>query len=323
MRTFARASNYGSRVDYIFFTSGLLPWFKYGDIQPDIKGSDHCPIYVDLHEEITLSSGETLRLQDVMKLEDGRKMPPRISASFWDEFKQTSLANFFTAKPETLLISASSTPPSTLDQKKSPSSRPIDATPRLKSPALVPAEDSPILSDTALECQARSDDTRHRPLKASSSSSLQAQPYLKKTKRSPEESGPSTRKKHKVDQPKISTFFMKPATSSVSKKNGCSPTSSGEGLIDVNCEAGDVDTFVDGLTQVEEDHKLALSLSQESVSASTSIKTKNSSESKVAWGQLFAPIQTPRCIVHDEPCVQYAVNKAGPNKGKFFFICSR
>ncbi|KAG5728673.1 DNA-(apurinic or apyrimidinic site) lyase 2, partial [Termitomyces sp. T112] len=62
----ARDSNYGTRIDYIMITSGLLPWVKGADIQPHIKGSDHCPVYVDLHDEIVDSTGATIQLQDVM-----------------------------------------------------------------------------------------------------------------------------------------------------------------------------------------------------------------------------------------------------------------
>lgn len=37
-----------TRVDYILVTPGLIPWIKAADIQASVKGSDHCPIYVDL-----------------------------------------------------------------------------------------------------------------------------------------------------------------------------------------------------------------------------------------------------------------------------------
>jgi AP endonuclease-2 len=96
-RISARESNYGARVDYVLVTRGLLPWIKHGDIQPSLKGSDHCPIYIDLHDEITLESGTTLTLRQAMGQDGEPKEPPRIAAKFWDEFsgKQTSLKAFF------------------------------------------------------------------------------------------------------------------------------------------------------------------------------------------------------------------------------------
>ncbi|TFY75671.1 hypothetical protein EWM64_g8342 [Hericium alpestre] len=93
----ARETNYGTRIDYILITPGLVPWVKHGDIQPDIKGSDHCPVYIDLHEEITTGTGEKLSLRDAMKIDGRKRDPPRIATKFWDEHrrKQTLLSGFF------------------------------------------------------------------------------------------------------------------------------------------------------------------------------------------------------------------------------------
>ncbi|KAI6124905.1 Endonuclease/exonuclease/phosphatase [Pisolithus croceorrhizus] len=95
----ARETNYGTRVDYILATKGILPWIKHGDIQRFIKGSDHCPIYVDLHDEITTDDGRKLRLSEVMPqpTEDKTAAAPRLAARCWDEFsgKQTLLSAFF------------------------------------------------------------------------------------------------------------------------------------------------------------------------------------------------------------------------------------
>ena len=55
----------------------------------------------------------------------------------------------------------------------------------------------------------------------------------------------------------------------------------------------------------------------------TPLSPGTSQKSKSAWSALFAPVEPPRCIVHDEPTKQYRVNKPGPNKGKTFFVCSR
>ncbi|KAF9004487.1 DNase I-like protein [Hymenopellis radicata] len=57
----ARASNYGTRIDYILITPGLLPYVKHADIQPDVKGSDHCPVFLDLDDSIFADSPMTSR----------------------------------------------------------------------------------------------------------------------------------------------------------------------------------------------------------------------------------------------------------------------
>ncbi|KAF8449246.1 Endonuclease/exonuclease/phosphatase [Boletus edulis BED1] len=93
----ARETNYGTRIDYILVTQGMLPWIKHGDIQPFLKGSDHCPIFIDLHDEITTPTGQMLSLRQVMLSDRGQTEPPRLAARCWDEFsgKQTLLSSFF------------------------------------------------------------------------------------------------------------------------------------------------------------------------------------------------------------------------------------
>ena len=44
----ARETNTGSRLDYILASAGLSSAVTGCDIQPDIMGSDHCPIYAEL-----------------------------------------------------------------------------------------------------------------------------------------------------------------------------------------------------------------------------------------------------------------------------------
>ncbi|KAJ4497647.1 hypothetical protein C8R41DRAFT_979599 [Lentinula lateritia] len=122
-----RASNYGTRIDYILVTPGLLPWIKAADIEPSIKGSDHCPVWIDLQDEISLSGGgnSTLKLQDVMSCPTPDKPdrePPRLATRFWDEYsgKQRLLASFFNTgsardkiKPE--VVAAKATPTTNSD----------------------------------------------------------------------------------------------------------------------------------------------------------------------------------------------------------------
>lgn len=132
----ARESNYGTRIDYILITKGLVPWVKAADVQQDVKGSDHCPVFVDLHEQITTSDGSVLRLRDLLGARDTESAPPRLATRFWDEYsgKQTQLHKFFAKKgtecskagssvptpnddtSEVATQSCSSTPPSLVDQ---------------------------------------------------------------------------------------------------------------------------------------------------------------------------------------------------------------
>ena len=43
-----RAKNIGWRIDYFFVTEGLMDKVKDSFITPDVMGSDHCPIGLDI-----------------------------------------------------------------------------------------------------------------------------------------------------------------------------------------------------------------------------------------------------------------------------------
>ena len=47
-----RAKNVGWRIDYILASPSAMPFVQHAFIEPDTKGSDHCPIGVDLDPRI-------------------------------------------------------------------------------------------------------------------------------------------------------------------------------------------------------------------------------------------------------------------------------
>lgn len=130
----ARDNNYGTRIDYILVTRGLLPWVKGGDIQASIRGSDHCPVYIDLHDQITLENGDTLYLKNLLGGLAGSgstsQTTSRLAAKYWDEYsgKQTLLSNFFgkDGAPK-----AKSTTPPTPPSSDTPISSTVSELPRL------------------------------------------------------------------------------------------------------------------------------------------------------------------------------------------------
>ena len=79
-----------------------MPWIKAADIQPSIKGSDHCPVFVDLYDEITTDAGEKLVLYELMHIgaDSAKREPPKLAVKFWPEFqgKQMLMSNFFTKR---------------------------------------------------------------------------------------------------------------------------------------------------------------------------------------------------------------------------------
>ncbi|KAK0531227.1 Class II abasic (AP) endonuclease [Tilletia horrida] len=101
----ARPANYGTRIDFTLISKGLEGWLKGADIQADIYGSDHCPVYVELLDEREID-GRKVKLRDLMHGWDPEKepagpstQPPPLAACNEEEFsdKRRSIASFFTA----------------------------------------------------------------------------------------------------------------------------------------------------------------------------------------------------------------------------------
>ena len=314
----ARESNYGTRIDLILITPNLIPWIAAADIQPEMKGSDHCPVFVDFRDEITDANGVTTKLQDVLGVQatpGEAKEPPRLAAKFWDEYsgKQMLLENFFGKQPGASQISELS------DQRQS--SNVADA-PSLSSSE---TQDSAIsfsssLATTTQSLPPASPSKRKITVDfAKSSKRLKPVPALKTqiTQSKEKNRGQST----------IASFFSQPkaATSQTTASSSTvSVSKEKERAIETQPDSDDDRRPSNSLTQADEDadYRLAVLLSsQDSISPSSQGRPEK--ETKQAWNNLLAPIQPPKCVVHREPAKEFTVNKQGPNKGKRFFICSR
>ena len=308
----ARETNYGARIDYVLVTRGLLPWIKHGDILPSLKGSDHCPIYVDLRDELTLESGEIITLSDAMKQKDGMQ-PPRIASKYWEELagKQTMLSSFFGKR-------SAQQPP--LEEVSPP-----DDLPSISEPlsTLSQTSASSVTTDTPVEASTSSQSTT----KVTPRISITPRPVgAAPTKRKPtEKASSSTSKKRKRDpsQANISSFFGKPAPSKSPSKeiiilDDDEPTSSSAPCAEPDATEED---------QIDSDYSLARELSMADASAVENEPSPSprpsASQSKTAWAGLFAPLTPPNCTVHNEPAKLWTVNKPGPNKGKKFYLCAR
>ena len=306
----ARDSNYGTRVDYILVTKGLVPWIKHGDILPSLKGSDHCPIYVDLHDEITSTDGTSISLRQAMKLDsEAIRDPPRLASKYWDEYsgKQTMLSTFFGKR--TVVSPDSSVLPATQSAE--------DPTPSPPEPASTPSNGTSSLKRK-----------ESIPTPATTSSK------------------PAKMPRNKTGQTKLSTFFSsssQPSSSNISSStssftlkgtllSSATPTSSPEAENSGPDYTVARTSTMDAGQQLEADYQFACQLasSQPPPQPSKSLKHHRSASSstlattsKSTWSNLLAPLAPPKCVVHNEPAKELTVNKPGPNKGKKFFVCSR
>jgi AP endonuclease-2 len=319
----ARETNYGTRIDFILITPGLIPWIQSADIQPHVKGSDHCPVFVDLRDEIINSDGSSTSLRDVLGVppRDCLAQPPRLAAKYWDEHKQRPLSTFFV--------------------KKSDVARPSSRTPSSSQQMLGAQASSDSLG---VECDlddirqisqigegAVISTTKRKIILNSPSSSA------KRAKRSSSQAPAQGLSKSKgktagsSSQSTIASFFAQtqPLAASTSKSrsrftsNGpsSSPSSSRK-----KSPQSTIDSHPLPMEDADEDAECSAFSSQSefTLSSPPTWPGKNTpDEIKQAWRSFLAPTQIPKCTVHGEPAKEYTVNKPGPNKGKKFFICSR
>lgn len=298
----ARETNYGTRIDYVLVTRGLMKWIKHGDIQPSLKGSDHCPIFIDLHDEITLETGEIVKLIDCMKQGQKRDLP-RIAAKHWEEFsgKQTLLSSFF-GKGKDMERS-----PSLSEPFRSTSINP-DETPSYSAAKQNHDHVDPSTSSSLLSIQG----SQTKRVK-----SVTRATTTKKRKPSPTPS--ASEKRAKGSQANIASFF-KSSSSSTSKSTLQNDV--------IHIPSDDDEDMPPAETisqeQLDADYRLALELSEEaSTQSAKPSSSQNSNSSKSAWSSLFTPIPAPKCNIHGEPTKKYIANKPGPNKGRAFYLCSR
>ncbi|CAL1276777.1 unnamed protein product [Larinioides sclopetarius] len=129
-KTGARATNYGTRIDYILATSNLLPLLESCEIMSDYYGSDHCPVSAVL--KCDSISQENVQL-------------PSICTRLWPEYsgqqqklqaffqKTQNLADFLTKQNETNAQTVSRVNKSSVKKNKQKS-----ITSFFKSPSSVP-----------------------------------------------------------------------------------------------------------------------------------------------------------------------------------------
>ncbi|KAI8068261.1 Endonuclease/exonuclease/phosphatase [Gongronella butleri] len=247
--TNARPANFGTRIDYVLVSRDLLPWVDKADIQPEILGSDHCPVYVDLHD--TRENGD-LSLRSLLTAADATSPAstcPFLAANY-SEFRQKKLSSFFGKK----------------------SDAPIPSTPLMPSP-----------------------------------SSTSAPANLSLKRKAPSTNVPVPGKRLSSSQRSVASFFATtrpPSSVPPPTPANSAPTSTTTSQSSLSDDMPQAD--------VPEDDDIQAMIHE----------IDNRHEKQQDWAKLFRPRSVPTCTRHKAPCIEYTVNKKGPNKGRHFYLCS-
>ncbi|KAG0030432.1 Class II abasic (AP) endonuclease [Podila clonocystis] len=348
----ARPSNYGTRLDFILVTEGLLPWFKSCDRLPHIVGSDHCPVIAEMFPELkidnsieeahqqTAPSGQSL--QDVLDSYGG-STDHALAAKFYDEFsgKQQKLSLFFKKSAKEL------TPPmikSTAVDQKRPIADIGDEEPR-KKPFFSTDKifDTPAASTFASSSQIAESNCNPPPSSASAPS--MSTPVLSKptpkivpkatiARTLQSKAGSKKSVSKPAGQQSVLSFFSTPGANKQSppEPSILDPTTNSQTTSSLPMLSQSSDVSSQSPSFEPSDERVATSSSNFSpnnfadwIPGSQDVLpfTSNEESTTSKWQSLFTPKVVPKCKFHQEPCIEYTVNKKGPNKGRRFFLCSR
>lgn len=325
-----RPANNGSRIDYVLCSEGLINWVVDSNIQEGLHGSDHCPVYATLADELE-ADGKKLYLLDRMNpegmVEEGKRIRDwsnkdllPMSAKLIPEFdRRRSIRDMFMKKPAAKPTVANSTDASAI-LKDSNSGTPSAGAKELRHTGSF--RDVPALQPTL------SQEMRPPNYVPISNDGVQIHSESKPvTKRPAEASTPlkHAQKKAKTDENQISVKAKGGVMSQSSLASFFKPKASPKKTTDGENIAG-VDRSTSSANPVSDDTEPDRP-SSSGPSKQSATKTFDSSPTEGA-AKVFDPIQVketwsklqlgqrvaPKCE-HGEPCIILLTKKAGFNCG--------
>ena len=305
----ARPGNFGARIDYVLCSAGMKDWWSDSNIQEGLMGSDHCPVYGVMKDQI-LVDGEEVHAIDLMNPKGmfvkGKRIEPwsnkhllPMSGKLITEFdRRRNIRDMFSRKPSAPLARSETE----VSDYANGTLLPTDDTTGITVNSIEPVVPADIISAS------QSTTATMSPAKPSALKRQQTgeTPPAKRAKSNGHINVPNGAGK---GQQSLKGFFKaKPVPAQALTGN---------------------DAAVSALkiaTPVIEDHT---PISNPTVSEpqmfdeSLFLEQEASNvESKQTWGKLFARPIAPKCE-HDEPCKTMLTKKPGVNCGRSFWMCNR
>lgn len=291
-------------------------------------GSDHCPVYIDLHDEIQ-DDGKTIRLKDVLNPVDRPEStapkfpsdvprtapePPRFATKFFDEFsgKQRTLKSLWAnAKPKVAKSEAKA------ERSRAPSASPSQTpdTPRQTPPAedaqpsstlgiaraAFSSLDSPTSSvqpPAPVQGIASSNPPTAHKRPAAIDLTGEDEPRKRITV---ERSKSATLKKTPNGQMKLASFFSQPAP----KAKEALPGPTAAELPPQRLPPAAAETDSGGIPDTERDALIAIAMAEEEEQREKK-RAAQKEKNAPAWSEIFAKKVPPKCKVHGRPCKDFS-----------------
>lgn len=336
----ARPGNFGSRIDFVLCSIAMKDWFKDSNIQEGLMGSDHCPVYAQMKDQVPTGGmslvalehaelDETTQVLDLMNPKgmfkngvrqrdytSAKDVPP-LSGKLLPEFtKRRNIRDMFTKKP------APAKPTTTPDPSSNgailAADREAAALPSTPATNISDKENPPLTLTEAFSPNGN----------ASGSGYAESTTRLK----SPE-------KRRAPSASPIKAVKRTKSSFSASSNNGGSSLAKGQqslkGFFQTRSKPVEPSSTPDAvqplpsptISDLPTDPTLAGSQTDgASTSASYYTQTDplaSQEASKEGWTKLFSKKPVPRCEGHAEPCILLTTKKPGVNCGRQFWMCSR
>ena len=287
--TSARQTNYGTRIDYIFANVDIVTKeFLDCVIQPDVEGSDHCPVVATLKDPFVAAS-----------------KAPSLCTKYMPEFagRQQKLQNYFTNKSGTkqdnttkssCTASSSSAVTGQTEMSEAPTSSGVKRT----------AEPS------GKSCSTKRVKTGRGKQNCASSKQNKLFEFFGKA---------NTR--GKCESSNDNRMLWK---SSSSDNTSLIPSENKTTVLSPQDKCTDQKACEDSLPSIANMGSVVESASLSSECSTKSIQEVKKRAEIDAWKSIFkGPRPPPLCPGHQESCVLRTVKIKGPNQGKQFYCCAR
>ncbi|KAF4943903.1 hypothetical protein FGADI_13074 [Fusarium gaditjirri] len=326
-----RPANNGSRIDYVLCSDGIKSWFNYSNIQEGLMGSDHCPVFANLSNKVTVGDKECalLEMMNPPGMFNGderlRDWSPKdhlpLSAKLIPEFdRRQSIRDMFTKKAapprESMRPDAPAEP---LKNGNSSASGPLDKAEEA-SGSPTNASSTPRLGETTSSTKlSASQPSSKRPGTAAETTS---RPF-KKTKSLT--SANDTKSKVAQGQRTLQGFFKPKAPAAQDGKAELVAASSTPSTTKKPAGSGKAPASAQRLSytpQAALTEKSSPTVPLRGKDPDPSDRVFDPIEAKESWSKLLGKRVAPRCE-HDEPCISFTTKKPGVNCGRMFYICPR
>jgi AP endonuclease-2 len=281
----ARPANFGSRIDYVLCSEEWKDWFCESNIQEGLMGSDHCPVYAVLKQEVDID-GKVVDIRDIMSAGmfkggirqrewSARDLLPT-SAKLIPEFdRRQSIRDMFTKKPSLKAGEStfSNNSKAENDERTQIGSAAISLNENTDFQPTIMA--SPAQQGTKRTTEASSSTAQPSTKRTAEPSSIVRPPKKGKSGAGSKSAAPAKGQPEK-GQSSLQGFFK----SKVSQSDGPADVQPSQEYV--------VDPIV----------------------------------AKESWSKLLGKRTAPRCE-HNELCIILTTKKPGANLGRSFFMCPR